>query len=160
MSLTVRLASVSDAADVAHLTAQLGYDVETTAMAARICRILERTDQRFIIAEVGRRPVNWLHAAIWESLETDAFVVVAGLVVDRKHRKSGIGRALMAHAEAWAAEQGSSIVRLWSSSARSEAHQFYARLGYANIKTQYSFAKSLDPARRDELKQFVPRIED
>jgi GNAT superfamily N-acetyltransferase len=160
MSVTVRLGSLSDAPDVVRLTAQLGYDVEAAAVSARLSRILERTDQRFFIAELARQPVGWLHAAIWEYLETDAFVVVGGLVVDRKHRKHGIGRALMAHAEESAVLRGCSIVRLWSSSARTDAHQFYARLGYVNVKTQYSFAKSVDPARRDELKKLVPRIKD
>ena len=122
MVTSVRTATLSDAADVVDLTAQLGYDVDFAAVRARLARILERLDQRFFIAEIGGRAVGWLHAAAWEYIETHAFVVVAGLVVDRKHRKRGIGRALMAHAEAWAAEQGSAVVRLWSSSARTDAH--------------------------------------
>ena len=33
------------------------------------------------------------------------------------------------------------------------------RLGYSNIKTQYSFAKALRPERQGELKKFVPRLQ-
>ena len=69
MVVSVRLATLSDAADVAYLTAQLGYDVETAVVTARLSRILERVDQRFFIAELAQRPVGWLHAAIWEYLE-------------------------------------------------------------------------------------------
>lgn len=159
MTVSVRLARTSDAEDIARLTAQLGYDVDASALRARLSRILGRPDQRFLIAEIERRTVGWLHAAIWDSVEADAFVVIAGLVVDRSHRRQGIGHALMEQAEDWARERGCSIVRLWSSSFRTEAHRFYEQLGYANIKTQCSFAKSLDPARQGDLNKLVPRVE-
>ena len=159
MSVSVRLARLSDAADVARLTGQLGYDVETSALRARLAKILERPDQRVFVADVESRPVGWLHAAIWEYIETGPFVIVGGLVVDRAHRRRGIGGILMRHAEEWAREQGCSIVRLWSSSTRTAAHEFYARQGYTNVKTQYSFAKSVAPARPVDLSTFVPRVE-
>jgi hypothetical protein len=53
-------------------------------------------------------------------------------------------------------KRGCSVVRLWSSSARTDAHRFYRALGYTNIKTQYSFMKSLDADVQDHLSQFVP----
>jgi hypothetical protein len=59
----------------------------------------------------------------------------------------------------WARQQGCSIVRLWSSAARTHSHRFYERLGYTNIKTQYSFIKSLDAAGHQDVKWFVPRVE-
>ena len=133
MAISVRSARPSDADEVAHLTAQLGYDDEGSALAARFARILAQADQRLLIAELDGRPVGWLHAVIWEFVETDAFVVIAGLVVDRAHRKRGIGRTLMRQAEEWAGERACSFVRLWSSSGRIEAHRFYEQLGYTKI---------------------------
>ena len=67
---------------------------------------------------------------------------------------------LMDEAERWAREQGCSIVRLWSSAARISSHRFYEELGYTNIKTQYTFIKSIDTRRQEDLKRFVPRVED
>jgi GNAT superfamily N-acetyltransferase len=157
VAVIVRLARPSDAEDVARLTEQLGYDVETSKLSARLSGILRREDQRFLVAELEGRSVGWLHAAVWEFIESEAFVVIAGLVVDRSHRRCGIGRRLMEQAETWAAEQGCPIVRLWSSSGRTHAHRFYERLGYTNIKTQYAFAKALAPG--DGLNRFIPRIE-
>jgi GNAT superfamily N-acetyltransferase len=159
MAVSVRSARTADAADVAHLTAQLGYDVDARELRERLARILERTDQRFMIAEFEGSPVGWLHAAIWEFVETEAFVVIAGLVVDRRYRRQGIGAALMAQAERWALEQGCRVVRLWSSAGRTEAHAFYERLGYTRIKSQFAFARALDPVRRNDLQKFVPRLE-
>jgi GNAT superfamily N-acetyltransferase len=155
----VRVAQPADADGIARLMVQLGYQSPASAVATRLARILPRQDQRFLIAEIDGRPVGWLHAAVWEFVETGPFVVIGGLVVDRSVRRQGVGRLLMGSAEAWAVEQGCSIVRLWSSDARTDAHRFYKRLGYAHIKTQYSFVKSIDPAGRRNFDDFVPRLD-
>jgi GNAT superfamily N-acetyltransferase len=136
----------------------LGYDVTASGVTQRLSRILPRQDQCFLVAEVDGQLVGWLHAAIAEFVEAPAFVVIGGLVVDSNHRRKGVGRALIEHGEEWARKQGCSVVRLWSSSSRSASHHFYERLGYRNIKTQYSFLKSLDAARGDDVGRFVPRV--
>jgi GNAT superfamily N-acetyltransferase len=145
---------------VAQLTAELGYDVAVPELRARLSRLLARSDNQFFVAEIDDHVVAWLHATIAESIETGPFVMIAGLVVASSRRGQGIGRMLMDQAEAWAKEQHCSLVRLWSTSARTGAHRFYQHLGYTIVKTQYSFARSLDPAAQDDLKQFVPRIVD
>lgn len=156
--MSLRFAQASDADDIARLTAQLGYRAEPSAVSERLSRILERPQERVLVAEVAGRVVGWLHAAVSEYLEADPFVVVGGLVVDSAHRKQGIGRALMDRVEQWAREQGCAVVRLSSSTPRTDAHRFYEQLGYTNIKTQYGFAKCVDPAKPVELSTFVPRV--
>ena len=155
----VRPAQAADADAIAQLMVQLGYESSASAVATRLSRILLRPDHRFLIAEIDGRPVGWLHATVWELVETGPFVVVGGLVVDRSVRRQGVGRLLMTRAEAWAVEQGCSIVRLWSSDARTDAHRFYEHLGYAHIKTQYSFVKSVDPAGPRDFDSFIPRLD-
>jgi GNAT superfamily N-acetyltransferase len=112
-------------------------------------------DQQFLVADLDDRPVGWVYTAISEYIEAEAFVVIGGLVVDKNHRRKGIGRRLMEEAEEWARKRGCSVVRLWSSSVRADAHRFYQALGYTNIKTQYSFIKSLDADLQDHVSQFV-----
>lgn len=157
--IPVRPARVSDAEGIARLTAQLGYEIDGPAVSDRLSRILSQPGQRFLVAERDDRLVGWVHAIVWELVETGAFVVIGGLVVDRSLRKQGIGRALLANAEAWAVEQGCAVVRLWSSIARTEAHRFYQQLGYTNIKSQYSFVKSVDPRARNDFRGFIPRVD-
>jgi ribosomal protein S18 acetylase RimI-like enzyme len=101
--------------------------------------------------------VGWLHAAISESIEGDPDVAIVGLVVDNGHRGQGIGRQLLEDAERWAREQRCAVVRLRSSAGRTAAHQFYEHVGYTNIKTQYSFVKSVERGASD-FRAFVPRI--
>ena len=112
------------------------------------------------MAELDGRIAGWLHAAIEEYLETGAFVVIAGLVVDRDCRGRGIGAALMNDAEGWARSRGLAIVRLHSSVGRTAAHRFYQRLGYRIIKSQHAFMKILDGTSEARHEQFVPKIFD
>src|SRR5688572_25198272 len=159
LSVTIRAARGSDAHAIAQLTTQLGYDVNEEDAARRLSRIFLRDDQQFFVADMDGRAVGWVHVVFAEYVDAEAFVVIGGLVVDRSHRRRGIGRALMDRAEMWARERGCSIVRLTSSSTRKTAHRFYEDLGYTNIKTQYSFVKPLDPVAAARVRTFVPRVD-
>jgi len=158
-SVTIRAARTSDAGEIAQLTTQLGYDLTEEAAADRLSRILSRDDQQFFVADLGGCAIGWVHVVFVEYVDAEAFVLIGGLVVDRIHRRLGVGRALMERAENWASERGCSVVRLTSSVTRTAAHRFYESLGYMNIKTQYSFIKPLDPAAAARVSTFVPRVE-
>jgi len=70
-----------------------------------------------------------------------------------------VHRRLLEHAETWAVQKGCRVVRLSSAATRTEAHAFYQRAGYTNIKTQYSFIKPLDEAAAARVSSFVPRVD-
>src|SRR5262245_43923754 len=109
-AVSVRMALVSDAEGIARLTGQLGYEISSATASARLSRLLAQAGQRFLVAEVEGRVAGWIHAVLWEFIETGPFVAVGGLVVDRSLRRRGIGRALLAAVEAWAIEQGCAVV--------------------------------------------------
>ena len=158
-SVTIRVGRRSDAGEIAQLTTQLGYDLTEGDAAARLSRILPRDDQRFLVADFDGGAVGWVHIVLVEYVDAEAFALIGGLVVDKVHRGSGIGRALMNGAEHWARERGVSMVRLSSTVARTAAHRFYENLGYTKIKTQHSFIKPLDEAAAARVSTFVPRVE-
>jgi len=58
---------------------------------------------------------------------------VEALVVDRHHRRAGIGTALMDAAAAWALERGATevVLTVWAGNTAAEA--FYERLGYGVV---------------------------
>ncbi len=159
MSASIRVAVATDAGKIAELGNQLGYDMGTPETAERIRRILSLNDQRVFAAEVNRVLVGWVHAIFAEYFESEAFVLIGGLVVDKNHRRQGIAGTLMASAEQWARERGCFIVRLSSSSTRTGAHRFYERIGYEHIKTQYAFVKALDVTAQKDIRRFVPKVE-
>lgn len=160
MSASIKVAVAADAGEIAELGNQLGYHLGTPETADRIRRILSRDDQRVFVAEVNRVLVGWAHAIFAEYFESEAFVLIGGLVVDKNHRRQGIAGMLMASAEQWARERGCVIIRLSSSSTRTGAHRFYERIGYEHIKTQYAFIKALDTAPQKDNGRFVPKVED
>jgi GNAT superfamily N-acetyltransferase len=158
-TVSIRPARLSDASGIAQLTGQLGYELTASNAEVRLSRILSRSDQQFLVAESDARAIGWVHAVKSEYIEAGVFVTIGGLVVDSRYRGHGIGRMLMEQAEDWARQQGCSVVRLWSSAARTHAHRFYEQLGYTNIKTQFSFVKFLDGTEHQDGSKLVPRIE-
>ena len=91
MAISIRLARMSDLECIRDLTSQLGYEVDVATVAARLSSILLRSDQRFVVAELGGPVQGWLHAVISEFIETERFVTIGGLVVDKNHRKKASG---------------------------------------------------------------------
>ena len=69
--------------------------------------------------------------------------IIWGLVVDKDYRHSGIGRCLMQQIEQWAFLAGCKNVLLTSNIKRKEAHLFYEKIGYTNIKQSFTFNKKL-----------------
>jgi GNAT superfamily N-acetyltransferase len=157
--MITRTARATDAPAVAALVSQLGYESAEADVTARLGRVMTRSDQQFIVAEADGRLLGWVHVEIAEYVESGSFAVIGGLVVDREHRRQGIGAALMAEAEAWARRQGCGVMRLWSSTSRAPAHRFYEGLGYRNVKTQYSFVKPLDERGEALAARLVPRVD-
>ncbi len=160
MPVVVRRASKGDAPAIARLTSQLGYDVSVPVTEYRISSILSQFGHSLFVGEDEGECVGFVHALVIDSLDVDRFVMIGALVVDRARRQQGIGRLLMQQAEAWAQEHGGRVVRLWSSAGRVEAHGFYEGIGYTNIKTQYSFAKTLSLAGHADvdIRTLVPRL--
>jgi GNAT superfamily N-acetyltransferase len=157
--MTTRTATVHDAPAIAALVTQLGYEAAPHEVSERLARLLVRPAQRFIVAERDGRLLGWVHVEVAEFIDSAPYAHIAGLVVDRSYRRQGIGAALMAEAEAFAREHGCAVVRLRSSATRTRAHRFYEDLGYANVKTQYSFVKALDARGDEAARRLVPRVD-
>ena len=67
--------------------------------------------------------------------------IVQALVVEQDCRGGGVGKAMMAAAEAWAADRGFTSVALASHISRSGAHAFYQALGYRVEATSHLMRK-------------------
>ncbi|MDH7489563.1 MAG: GNAT family N-acetyltransferase [Anaerolineae bacterium] len=143
----VRVAGDGDAGRIATLSEQLGYPTDEGAVLERLHAIGQRPDHAVFVAEAKGNVVGWVHVYAVPMLESPAHAEIGGLVVDEAHRGRGIGRALMARAEAWARDMGLGVVRLRSNVIRAEAHAFYEHIGYAQVKTQKVFAKTLEAAK-------------
>ncbi len=143
-SFAVRLATLDDGGAVGTLFTQLGYPAAADMMRCRLTNIVRDPAHRLFIAEdLDGRILGCVHVFFCPLLEADGAVQIGGLIVDPSCRRRGVGRLLMASAESWAAEAGCRQLYLRSSLCRTDAHAFYTRLGYVNLKTQYAFRKQL-----------------
>ena len=142
--ITIRPAVPADAAALAALAGQFGYPTTDEEARRRLTLLARLPDDVVWVAETpGHEVIGWLHASRTVTLVADVAVEVRGLVVDEGHRSQGVGARLMEAAEAWARTFGARSVNLRSNVLRGEAHRFYERLGYEEIKRQATFRRDL-----------------
>lgn len=133
-ALVVRAAEPRDLAAVTALVRELATSFEPDAdrVAAGFADLLASTAAggahgRLTVAEDEGRVVGYCLAAWHTTLHANGPAVwVEELCVDATRRGSGVGSALMADVEAWAARRGAVVVAL----ATRRAGAFYAGLGY------------------------------
>ena len=127
--------------------AELGYKTSTSEMRERLQSIL--SDARFstFVAEKENDVCGMIGRLTHLSHEhNDLSGKIIALVVSKKRRKNGVGRALVAAAEKDFAKRKVARVTLTTRFEREEAHLFYEKLGYS--RTGLRFAKNLMPARQ------------
>ena len=142
--LVVRRLAVGDAAAVAALSEELGYPADAAGMEARLGAVFADPGHAVFgaPAEDGSL-LGWVHVCDRLLLIDPPSAFVEGLVVGREARRRGVGRALMAAAEGWAAGRGALTMRLRSAATRADAHGFYRALGYSPGREAVGFEKAL-----------------
>ncbi len=144
LAITIRLAKLDDAEALAKLADQLGYPSTVEQVRRRFEALAEKSDENAVfIAEANGKILGWVHAHLYSLLVDDPETEIGGLVVDEAVRGQRIGELLMQATEAWTLEKGCSSVYLRSNVIRTRAHEFYKRIGYTIIKSQYAFRKVL-----------------
>jgi GNAT superfamily N-acetyltransferase len=141
--MKIRPATIEDAAPIATLSGQLGYPGSAAAMAERLTTVLARRDETVLVGHESGAVLGWIHAAEQRFLEAEIRCEILGLVVDREHRRKGIGQQLVRAVEWWARNRGIKEMSVRSNVVRPESHPFYERLGYDRTKTQHVYRKKL-----------------
>jgi len=121
---------------------ELGYtDVTVDEVRSSLEKMLA-SDNYFTIAAGADGEIYAYISAVREvSLEKGEYYRVIGLAVRADHQGQGLGTALLTLAEGNAKVEGARLITLSSQFKRTEAHQFYEKLGYT--KTSYAFKKYL-----------------
>jgi GNAT superfamily N-acetyltransferase len=138
----IRRAMVSDTAELARLTTQLGYPAPEAVIRARLMRMIDSPDDCLLVAEDSSgRLVGWIHGFLSQLLESDYRVEIGGLLVDEARRRNGIGRLLVRAVDDWAVERGAAELSVRCREERAESHKFYESLLFRHTKTQRVFRK-------------------
>ena len=131
MNIKIRTMKTGDLPAVAILCGELGYGDRADSLAGRFPALARDPDHGLYVAvDDAGGVVGFIHVSARRTLHTDAAAQVLAMAVAEKRRRQGIGSALLAEAEAWAAERGLASVMLYSADRHHDAHGFYAALGY------------------------------
>jgi len=131
-SLRIRQAAPDDAAALSRLLDQLGYPTNAAEIPNRLDNVYARPGSTVLVAEdqkgdvVGVVTILLLHTL--HTNEPAAWLTA--VVVEEKSRGQGVGSALVARAEEWAAEHGANRISLTSALHRESAHAFYKARDY------------------------------
>lgn len=148
---TIRHARPADAPRIAELASQLGYPGSAAVMTPRLARLASAGGAVLVAVDGRDSPIAVAHVITRDSLMSDAQAEIDGIVVDESQRNAGIGAALVAAAERWAADHGCTSVRIRCNAKREAAHRFYARLGYRETKRQIVFDREISAPPRHAI---------
>jgi ribosomal protein S18 acetylase RimI-like enzyme len=132
----VREATAEDGAGIHALACELAEAVgdappDEGAVRTRLEELLRETGARVFVAEVGGKVAGVLSLWIKPDLaHGDAVVEVPMLAVSEGHRRTGVGRLLMARVRKVAAEHDASLVELVATRSNVAARDFYKSLGF------------------------------
>jgi GNAT superfamily N-acetyltransferase len=138
----LRDAEPADAPELARLLTLLGHPTETASITARWRAWYEEGNTAIVAIGAGASLVGLATLRVMTVLHrTQPLGRITALVVDEPARGRGVGRALVAEAEARFVRAGCGLLEVTSNLRRADAHAFYERLGYE--RSSYRFSKVL-----------------
>ena len=142
IDLKIRDGKLSDAAGLAALMCELGYETAGAEMESRLISILKDPRYKTLVALNNDKICGMIGTVSASSyLHNDLSGRIIALVVSKELRQRGIGARLIAAAEKNFIQRGITRVTVTARFERETAHQFYEKLGYA--RTGFRFAKNL-----------------
>ena len=133
---------MNDAAALAQLMCELGYETTESEMQARLKRIASDERYRTFVAVHNGEVCGMIGTVTSPSYEhNDPSGRILALAILSTMRRCGIGRALIAAAEKDFAQRRIRRVALNTRLSREDAHKFYESLGYE--RNGWRFVKQL-----------------
>jgi GNAT superfamily N-acetyltransferase len=132
--VTIRAARADDAAALVPLFEDWSHALPEAAIEERL-RVWEATPQAaLLVAELDGKVAGVAAVNATPHLaRPGSFARLVGLAVSSRHRRLGVGRALVAAAEELARGWGCHRLELTSTRTRAEAPAFYEALGYVDL---------------------------
>jgi GNAT superfamily N-acetyltransferase len=142
LDTVVRPMTFDDAAAVAGLANQLGYEISAGTVGDWVAGASE--SRVALVAEIEGGVVGWIEAHDRELLQHPRVVEIGGLVVEQGMRGRGIGESLVAAIRTWGLGRGHTEIMVRSNITRDGAHQFYEGLGFRRAKTSHTFSLEIE----------------
>ncbi|WP_110932567.1 GNAT family N-acetyltransferase [Paenibacillus bouchesdurhonensis] len=143
-ALVIRRSCSGDVEQMLPLMRQLKYPTTPSVLHERLCLLEEHPLLCSYVAELDGKLIGTTFLKQHQTHDmSHPVTLITAMVVDEKHRSTGVGRQLVEAAEAWAQEQGSNQLVLSAGGERNMlAKSFYEHMGF--ICRGYRLSKSLD----------------
>lgn len=131
--LVIRKAIAEDAPAIQELYRQLVGNPYVRVLPERIASVGQDPMTKLLVAEAEGLVVGTVLVSLCSDVmfQNQPFAVVENVVVSAAHRNDGIGASLLREVERICQSAECSKIMLLSSAARTEAHRFFERAGYA-----------------------------
>lgn len=140
MSYIIRTATVADAASIARLSGQLGYPANEETVVENLHQLRENNTGEVWVCEQNSTVAGFLYGQQLIDLSSGIYYEVMALVVDENYRSRGIGAEMMKVVIAKCKSEKINQLVLRSRTTRKDAHRFYEKLGFVEIKEQKVFS--------------------
>lgn len=140
MDFKIRKAKLKDADSIVSLTKELGYQTTSEEIKNKLRKISADPEEEVYVAEY-KTVIGWMHISMSQPLESNSFVEIRGIVVNKEFRGKGAGTKLIQKAEQWAKSKRCGRIRIRTNITRIETREYYKRLGFTSKKTQEVFEK-------------------
>jgi GNAT superfamily N-acetyltransferase len=144
MEVTIRSISIEDSQEVNNLSLQLGYNLFIIETKKQIEKVIATENHCAFVAVSEKRVIGWIHAFVSLAIESRPLVEIAGLVIDQQYRSHGIGNKLIERIREWTASIKINTLRVRTNTKRLQAHQFYLKNGFTELKEQKVFQLDLN----------------
>ncbi len=143
MEVFLKEIQIKDAEIITSLIEQLEYEATKDETVKRIKNIISNQDHFACTAIIENKIVGWIHAFVSIHLESNPFVEIGGLIVEKNFRGLGIGKKLIDEAERWMISKNIHKLRVRTNVKRKDAHRFYLKHGFTLTKEQKIFDKQI-----------------
>ena len=136
--MSIRNASIADAATLTALLQQLDYVGTENFIEQRINQLLHHPDQQLLVYELYGVVVACMsiHFVPQLALPGD-FAIISYFAVDESARSKGIGKLMEAHCTHLAKQKNCNRIQVHCHIRREAAHRFYERQGYEESRKYF-----------------------
>jgi GNAT superfamily N-acetyltransferase len=129
-SVSIRSATDRDAAVIAELLSELGYEAPPADIPARLAGVIAEGGAVVLATDASGSALGLMHLGRHAALHTPGPIAyIMALVTRSTARHAGVGRQLVEYAKEWARETGCVRLSVTSAEKRQDAHAFYVACG-------------------------------
>ena len=136
MQFDIRIAEMDDADEITGLSEQWGYQSTKEKMIHCLRNISSNGDHVIYVLLKDYQMIGWIHGIYSLRVESDPFIEIGGLVVDKDFRRQGAGKLLVDKIVEWSLYRNCPMIRVRCNIRRKEANAFYDSIGFKEIKQQ------------------------